>query len=131
MPFAASPPVDSGYLGDSEAGALLGTSYEGATPRQAAVAAAMAAEGVSGPGAGPLALGLAGFQLSLCGELLRPGVTPGEAQQVFETRRVSGQEWMERGVGLMSDPGLVVRIGGSLYSWQVRSVCGGGISWRV
>jgi len=131
-PFAASPPVDSGYLGDSEAGALLGTSYEGATPRRgaaAAAAAAMSAEGVSGLGAGPLALGLVGFQLSLCGDLLRPGIAAAEAQQVFETRRVSGEVWCERGVSLMADPNLVVRIGGSLYSWQVRGQGRAGQGW--
>lgn len=126
--FPASPPADSGYLGDSEAGALLGTSYEGATPRRGAAAAALAAaEGLAGPGAGPLALGLAGFQLSLCGALLRPGITPAEAQQVFETRRVSGQVWAERGVSLMADQDLVVKVGANLYSWQVRRERTGGV----
>jgi hypothetical protein len=116
--YAASPPPDAaGYLGDNEGGALLGTSYEGgATPRHAA--AALAAADISGPGSGPWALGLAGFQLSLCGHLLRPGVAPGEAQQVFETQRLQPSVWAEQGAALMADPRLVVRVGGSLYSWQ-------------
>jgi hypothetical protein len=39
---------------------------------------------------------------------------------VFETRRVGGQAWLEQGVTLMGDPDLVVKVGGNLYSWQVR-----------
>jgi hypothetical protein len=62
---------------------------------------------------------LSGFQLSLCGSLLRPDMAAGEAQQVFETQRLSAAAWEERGVSLIADPDLVVKIGGSLYSWQV------------
>jgi hypothetical protein len=47
----------------------------------------------------------------------------GEAQQVFETQRLSAAAWEERGVSLVGDPDLVVKIGGSLYSWQVRWRC--------
>eukprot|EP00879_Flechtneria_rotunda_P013846 GHRR01014462.1.p1 GENE.GHRR01014462.1~~GHRR01014462.1.p1 ORF type:complete len:1371 (+),score=557.88 GHRR01014462.1:43-4155(+) len=113
---AASPPVDhSGYLGDSEQGELLGTSLDATTPRRLAAAVDM------GSGSGPLALGLAGFQLSLCGNQLRPGMPAAEAQQVFETQRVPAQMWSERGVGLMNDPNLVVKVGGSLYSWEVAA----------
>jgi hypothetical protein len=46
----------------------------------------------------------------------------GEAQQVFETQRLSAAAWEERGVSLVGDPDLVVKIGGSLYSWQVRGM---------
>jgi hypothetical protein len=45
----------------------------------------------------------------------------GEAQQVFETQRLSAGMWEERGVSLVGHPDLVVKIGGSLYSWQVRT----------
>ncbi|WIA29421.1 hypothetical protein OEZ86_011924 [Tetradesmus obliquus] len=72
-------------------------------------------------GSGPLALGLSGFQLSLCGSLLRADMPAGEAQQVFETQRLSAEAWEERGVSLVAHPDLVVKIGGSLYSWQVAA----------
>jgi hypothetical protein len=123
QPLAASPPPDSGYLADTEQGHLLGTSYEGPnTPYSSGL-----------PGGGsPLALGLAAFQLSLCGDQLRPGVAAAEAQQLFDTNRVTAQVWAERGAALMEEGRLVVKVGANLYSWQVSSlVCswaGGNIS---
>jgi hypothetical protein len=46
---------------------------------------------------------------------------------VFETRRLSAQAWSERGVSLLGEPELVVKIGGSLFSWQVGLSGWGGV----
>jgi hypothetical protein len=49
---------------------------------------------------------------------------------VFETRRLSAQAWSERGVSLLGEPELVVKIGGSLYSWLVGLSGWGGVWGR-
>lgn len=127
---ATSPPAShavadttGGSLADSEGGGALGTSLDcGGTPPRSGSALGRSVDSCNagGTSAAALALGLQGVSLSLCCSMLRCGMTPAEAQQVFETQRVNAQTWAERGSALMSDPELVVRVGGCLHSWQVR-----------
>ncbi|CAD7699739.1 unnamed protein product [Ostreobium quekettii] len=94
-------PQNDGYLGDNDQPKSPSGSHCKGVP-----------EGLSG---------LQGFELSLCGHLLRPGMTPKEARTAFEENRITQEQFSVEGVRLAQSRRLVCRTGGMLYPWSAAA----------
>ncbi|KAG1676915.1 hypothetical protein FOA52_014791 [Chlamydomonas sp. UWO 241] len=105
--------------------------------RQSFAAAAVSAAATLVPSDASLAVAmLKGVELAYVGEAcLPPGTSAADAQREFDAARVSADEFALRGAELLSSPGLLVRLGGSIYPWSAAApmVIGGllyGARWE-
>lgn len=94
--------VNDGYLGDTEPGKGTESLYDDAFP--------------------PRADGrFRGFELSLCGHLLKPDMSASDVQAIFEANKVSKEDFELKGGDITRDPSLVCRMRGELYPWSAAA----------
>lgn len=60
----------------------------------------------------------AGFEISLCGNLLRPGMGLSEAAEVFKASRISEDVYKSDAESIIKNKDLVVRIQGKYLPWE-------------
>ncbi|KAJ8471071.1 hypothetical protein OPV22_025414 [Ensete ventricosum] len=59
-----------------------------------------------------------GFEISLCGNLLHPGVGCNSAEEFFEAHRISEEEFEASGSSIIKNGNLVVRYGNKYLHWD-------------
>uniref|UniRef100_A0A452ZA31 LNS2/PITP domain-containing protein n=1 Tax=Aegilops tauschii subsp. strangulata TaxID=200361 RepID=A0A452ZA31_AEGTS len=59
-----------------------------------------------------------GFEISLCGHLLRPGMGQTSADEVFQQNLVPEEDFKLSGPSIIKNANLIVRIGCNYFSWS-------------
>ncbi|KAG1337945.1 phosphatidate phosphatase PAH1 [Cocos nucifera] len=59
-----------------------------------------------------------GFEISLCGNLLRPGMGCNSAEEAFETHRISEEKFRASGASIIKNGNLIVRFEGKYLPWD-------------
>ncbi|WOL09249.1 phosphatidate phosphatase PAH1 [Canna indica] len=59
-----------------------------------------------------------GFEVSLCGNLLRPGIGHNSAEESFEAHRISEEEFRASGPSIIKSGNLVVKYGKNYFHWD-------------
>ncbi|CAM0955165.1 unnamed protein product [Alopecurus aequalis] len=62
-------------------------------------------------------LGL-GFEISLCGHMLRPGMGRTSADEVFQQHLVPEEDFKLSGQSIIKNANLIVKVGGNYFSWS-------------
>ncbi|VFQ82582.1 unnamed protein product [Cuscuta campestris] len=61
---------------------------------------------------------ITGLEISLCGNLLHPGMGSGLAVEVFDANRISEMEFKNSAKSIIKNENLVVRVHGKYLSWE-------------
>jgi phosphatidate phosphatase LPIN len=59
-----------------------------------------------------------GCEISICGNMLRPGIGRTSAEEIFEAHRISEEEFRSSGLSIIKNSNLIVKIDNNYFPWN-------------